>query len=478
MTLIRSHDTLWTRADLEGQIATIANVLEDRQRQHSAIGLLADNSPEWIAADLAAQSVAPIVPIPLFFTPEQMVHTIKTSGLGSLLTSNSIFAEHIGFTFSGHSFGHLHLFHAAHYDHSIEAAYHGVDKVTFTSGTTSNPKGVCLSSIAQWQVAETLANALAPLKIKKHLNLLPFAVLLENLAGVYASLLSDAENICLPMHQVGFEGSSQFNPNQCLSAIEEYQAESIILLPQMLQAITSVLHQNDPRIASLKFVAVGGAKTPTSLITKALELGLPVFEGYGLSECSSVVALNLPESRKLGSVGRPLANRQVRIAEDGEIQVSGQSPVHYFGQAIQASEWLDTGDIGHLDEDGYLYIDGRKKNILVTGFGRNVSPEWPETLLMETGLIKQVMVVGDGKPSLSALIVPISELISNAQIDALISEVNLKLPDYASIQGWVRVDEAFSPSNNMATPNGRIKREAILSQYQNEIESLYEVQGS
>ena len=97
---------------------------------------------------------------------------------------------------------------------------------------------------------------------------------------------------------------------------------------------------------------------------------------------------------------------------------------------------------------------------------------------METGLIKQVMVVGDGKPSLSALIVPISELISNAQIDALISEVNLKLPDYASIQGWVRVDEAFSPSNNMATPNGRIKREAILSQYQNEIESLYEVQGS
>ena len=136
MTLIRSHDTSWTRADLESQISNITNVLEDRQRQHSAIGLLADNSPEWIAADLAAQSIAPIVPIPLFFTPEQMVHTIKTSGLGSLLTSNCIFAENIGFTFSGHSFGHLHLFHAAHYDHSIEAAYHGVDKVTFTSGTT------------------------------------------------------------------------------------------------------------------------------------------------------------------------------------------------------------------------------------------------------------------------------------------------------------------------------------------------------
>ena len=477
MTLIRSQDQSWTRPDLENQITIIANILTDRQRPASAIGLLADNSPEWIAADLASQSVAPIVPIPLFFSPEQMTHTVKTSGLGSLLTSNSIFAENIGFKFSGHSFGHLHLFNAVHYDHEIEALYQGVNKITFTSGTTSNPKGVCLSSIQQWQVAETLASALAPLLIKKHLNLLPFAVLLENLAGVYTSLLSNAENICLPMYEVGFEGSSQFNPNKCLSVIEEYQAESIILLPQMLHAITSVLNKNDSRIKSLKFVAVGGAKTPKSLIARALDLGLPVFEGYGLSECSSVIALNLPDSQRVGSVGKPLANRQVRIAEDSEIQVSGQKPVHYFGQPVETNEWLDTGDIGHIDDDGYLYIDGRKKNIIVTSFGRNVSPEWPENLLMETGLIKQVIVVGDGKPSLSALIVPISEQTSNKQIDALISQINLGLPDYASIQKWIRVEEAFSPLNNLATPNGRLRRDAILNQYQNDIESLYEVQG-
>ena len=473
--VIRSENIAWRLYDLENQIKEISNALTEREHPNSPIGLIADNSPYWIAADLAAQSIASVIPIPLFFTPEQMAHTVKSSGLGSLLTSNSILAESMGFNYSGHRFGELHLFNASRYDRGIERSYQGVDKVTFTSGTTSSPKGVCLSSIQQWQVAETLRNALAPLTIRKHLNLLPLAVLLENLAGVYTSLLSDAENICLPLYEVGFEGSSQFNPNKCLAAIEQYQAESIILLPQMLHAITSALNRNDSRIQSLKFVAVGGAKTPTSLIEKAASLGLPVYEGYGLSECSSVVALNLPDKQRVGSVGKPLANRRVRIAEDQEIEVCGQDPVHYFGQAIAPDEWLKTGDIGHLDEDGYLYIDGRKKNVLITSFGRNVSPEWPESLLMGSGLVKQTIVVGDGKPSLSALILPISEQISNQEIQALIFKVNSSLPDYASIKQWLRLNEEFSLLNNLSTPNGRLRRDAILDKYQADIESLYEV---
>jgi long-subunit acyl-CoA synthetase (AMP-forming) len=206
-----------------------------------------------------------------------------------------------------------------------------------------------------------------------------------------------------------------------------------------------------------------------------MDLGLPVYEGYGLSECSSVVALNLPNGQKVGSVGKPLPNRQVRIAKDGEIEVKGQDPVHYFGQTIAADEWLKTGDKGHQDGEGYLYIDGRKKNILITSFGRNVSPEWPESLLMESGLVKQVIVVGDGKPFLSALIVPLSEQISNQKIDALISKINLNLPDYASVKRWLKVTDEFSPLNDLATPNGRLKREAILDKYCADIESLYEV---
>ena len=477
-TVIQSEHTSWSASELEIKIKEISNALADRNFPDAPIGLLADNSPEWIATDLASQNLAPIIPIPLFFTAEQIAHTINTTGLVSLITSNHAVAESLGFKFSGHSFGHLDLFNLNHDHFNLKKEYEGVDKITFTSGTTSTPKGVCLSSVQQWQVAEALAEALANLSIRRHLNLLPLAVLLENLAGVYTSILSNITNICLPLKLVGFDGSSEFNPAQCLSAIEKYQAESIILLPQMLQAIISVLHPHDSRIRSLKFVAVGGAKTPTGLIKAALDLGLPVYEGYGLSECSSVVSLNLPEKQRIGSVGKPLSNRQVRVADDGEIEVSGQAPVHYFGLPNHSEKWLKTGDLGHIDTDGYLYIDGRKKNILITSFGRNVSPEWPENILLESSLIKQVMVVGEGKPFLSALIVPNSEQVSNSQIEMLISKANLLLPDYASIREWIRVNEAFSTKNQLSTPNGRIKRDAILEKYHDGIESLYNTQGT
>ena len=159
-------------------------------------------------------------------------------------------------------------------------------------------------------------------------------------------------------------------PNGIVVAIEEHQAESVILLPQMLQAITLGCTKNDPRLKSLKLVAVGGAKTPEALIVQAREKGIPAYEGYGLSECSSVVALNTPSANKLNSVGKALPNRKIRIAADGEIEISGQGFTHYLGEVIAQEEWLKTGDIGHLDDEGYLFIDGRKKNILITSFGR------------------------------------------------------------------------------------------------------------
>jgi long-chain acyl-CoA synthetase len=470
--VIRSEHQSWSTLDLEHQIKQIKEALEQRDYPNSPIGIFADNSPHWIAVDLAAQKIAPLVPIPLFFSPEQILNTINNSGIDSLFTSNKKFAEAIEFKGSGYQVGELHLYHSPKLLTRTKNVYQNASKVTFTSGTTSKPKGVCLTSEQQWSVAQTLKNALAPLNIKRHLNVLPFAVLLENIAGVYTSILSGAENICLPLGDIGFEGSSQFNPEKCLSVIQSYQIESIILLPQMLHAITSVLDSNDVRKDSLKFVAVGGAKTPTSLLKKAKGLGLPIYEGYGLSECSSVVSLNLPNQERIGSVGKPLANRQIRIAVDGEIEVNGQGAVHYFGEIAQEDKWFATGDIGHLDADGYLYIMGRKKNILITGFGRNISPEWPESLLMESGIIRQTMVIGDARAFLSALIVPMHNQIDDEQIGQFIRNMNVTLPDYAQIKKWILVDE-FNSSNDLLTPNGRLRRDAIIERYHAEIESIY-----
>jgi len=132
---------------------------------------------------------------------------------------------------------------------------------------------------------------------------------------------------------------------------------------------------------SLRFVAVGGAPAPEALVEAAWALGIPVFEGYGLSECCSVVALNRPGARKNGSVGRALPGLKMSIDQQ-EIIVEGPSVMDGYLGGTDAGRVWRTGDLGAIDADGYLTVHGRKDNLLVTAAGRNVSPEWIETLLL------------------------------------------------------------------------------------------------
>lgn len=456
---------------LRERIRRVREALLSRRSPRAPVGILADNSPEWLAIDLATQELAlPLVPLPLFFTPAQWVHVLQQSGATGLFSAQPQTAQALGFAGAIDCGGPLTLFESA--ATAAGADLGDTQKITFTSGTTAAPKGVCLSAAQQWQVADALQQGVRPLGIERHLCLLPFAVLLENIAGPYTALLSGATTICPPLAEVGVGGASKFDPHLCLAAIERYQAQSIILLPQMLQALVAVLQPNDQRIRSLRFVAVGGAKTPARLLATARSLGLPVFEGYGLSECCSVVALNLPGAERIGSVGRPLPHRPVRIAADGEIEVGGVA-AHYLGQPPAAGDWLPSGDLGHLDQDGYLYIDGRKKDVLITGFGRNVSPEWPEAALLGSGLFAQALVAGDGRPCLVALLVPLAPHISQAQMQAAVELANRELPDYARIGAWTVVPP-FTPANGQATPNGRPRRQTIHAEHAARIAGLYD----
>ncbi len=474
-TLLSSNDESWGLNTLQDKIKQISTALLARKDPKAPVGILADNSLEWIALDLATHQLGiTLIPLPGFFTPTQWMHTIQSSGMQAIFVMREEHARNLGFIFKNDYLGALQLFERVSVLSSLSAQpnLNNVQKVTFTSGTTSEPKGVCLSSEQQWEVAHALKDSLQTLNIRKHLNVLPLSVLLENVAGVYTSLLMGSENICLPLHQVGLQGSSQFDATQCIEAIEHHEAESIILLPQMLQAIVSNCTPHDPRLQTLKFVAVGGSKTSPDLIQKAQHLGIPVYEGYGLSECGSVVSFNTPSTQKLGSVGKPLSNRSIRIGSDGEIQVHSKHSTHYLNELPSNDGWVETGDLGSLDEDGFLFIHGRKKNVLITSYGRNVSPEWPESLLMGMPTIAQAMVAGDGQPELCAVIVPSNALVSTQEIEDAVTQVNQSLPDYARIGHYILAKEAFTYSNGLATANGRPKREAILTQYQEELGAI------
>jgi len=232
----------------------------------------------------------------------------------------------------------------------------------------------------------------------------------------------------------------------------------VIFLPQMLAALVAALENGAPAPRSLRFAAVGGAKVSAALLTRARALGLPVYEGYGLSECASVVSLNLPGADRLGSVGRPLGHARVRI-DQGEIVV-------HTGDA-----WLPTGDLGSVDADGYLYIDGRRKHVLITSFGRNVSPEWPEAELLAGRAIAQAAVFGEARPRLCALLVPAPGAPDEA-VEAQVYAANERLPDYARIGAWLRADEPFTPQNGFATANGRARREALWLAYGERLDAV------
>ena len=426
------------------------------------IGLAIDNSVDWLIFDLIAhQNNLILIPIPAFFSQEQLRHLFSAVKIDLLVTNDMRLPEHFGFTLKAELATNL-LLSTIQHDHIINES--GYQKITFTSGTTGSPKGVCLSSQYQFEVAEDLAEILQDIGIKKHLSILPFSILLENVAGTYTSILLEGENYILPLVEVGFNGVN-FNPSILVKAIQKYKIESIILLPQMLAGLVNFLHETKITLESLKFIAVGGAKTPIPLLEEAKNIGLPVYEGYGLSECGSVVSVNTPHQEYIGSVGKILNNRQIRII-DHEVEVYLNEGLQYINQDFQDPGWYPTGDIGFI-KDGFLFINGRKKNVLITSYGRNISPEWPESILLNNKKIKQAMVTCFDEPFLTALIY--AEEKNYQAIEAELEEVNNTLPEYARIESLYFMDSPFTLDNGMMTANGRIKRDHVIDTFKKKI---------
>jgi long-subunit acyl-CoA synthetase (AMP-forming) len=416
------------------------------------------NGPAWIVADLAALRAGLVhVPLPLFFTAEQQSFALGAAGADAVLEQTApraVPAQTIPVAGERFDFSRRVA--------SVAPMPRGTRKITFTSGTTATPKGVCLGE-AMFLVADGLRQALAPLTVRRHLCALPLPLLLENIAGVYAPLAAGATVVVPAADSVGLAGSSGFNPAALDAAVRRHRAESVIVLPQMLRAWSAWRASvRAAPLPTLKFVAAGGAHVGSSAIAQARLAGLPAYEGYGLSEAASVQTLNLPHADRPGSAGKALPHARLRIDAEGQLWAAGSLMLGYLGSDWAAAPaWLATGDLGRIDADGFLHIEGRRRNVLITSFGRNVSPEWVESELQASPAIAHAVVLGDGQPALAAVLWPARAQASDDELAQAVARANERLPDYARVANWVRGQAPFTAAAGMATANGRPRREKV-----------------
>lgn len=439
----------------------------------NTLALLADNGPEWVVVDLACQiAECCFIPLPLFFSPTQIQHSLHQAGVDTLLLGNGIpVATELAQLepINGLADGFRALRLPVRDKLAMPVQTH---KITFTSGSTGQPRGVCLSTAQQLQVAESLVTRIA-IEQPRHLCVLPLATLLENIAGVYAPLMAGGSVYLPSLSTLGFSGSSSVEAEKLLTAISHYQPQSLILIPQLLDLLTVSVMQGWQAPESLQMIAVGGSRVAASAISQARQLGLPVYEGYGLSECASVVSLNTPRDDRPGSAGKLLPHLDVQII-DGEIHIIGNSFLGYLNDpASWYAKSVATGDLGYIDEAGFLQLQGRKKHLLISSYGRNINPEWVESEILAQPLIQQCIVLGDARPCCSALIYADQQHLSDKQIQQWLDQVNQSLPDYAQIKKWLRLSQALNSHDQLLTANGRPRREAINEYYSSAIEQLY-----
>jgi long-chain acyl-CoA synthetase len=352
--------------------------------------------------------------------------------------------------------------------------------ILYTSGTTGQPRGVMLSQRNLASNAAAMADAHGGGRAQSRLNILPLSHIYARTCDLYTWVYRGSQFIL---------GESRETLARDLKLA---QPTALNAVPFVYQRIADQIRASgaaDEAAALRAFfggrierLSCGGAALAPDVEAWYARCGLPILTGYGLTESSPVISASTPSRHRLGSVGAPLPGVEVRLADDGEILVRGPNIMLGYWQAgglpcagdSIRDGWLATGDLGELDDDGFLFIRGRKKELIVLSTGKKVSPTRVESLLCASPLIEQAAVFGDGQPGLCALIVPARSngSVTKDVVEAEISRCLQSAAHEEKVRRFVLLDRLFSIERGELTPKMSLCRAIIARNFAKELAEL------
>ncbi len=413
--------------------------------------------------------------------------------------------------------------------------------IIYTSGTTGDPKGVMLLHRNLMSNVTTASELITLNDSDICLSFLPLSHSLERMSGYYTSVFNGVTIAHAQSIDTILDDIADIRPHYMVSVPRLYEKfyagvlANIASEPPMKQKIfnwavgvgrqvSNLKVNNKPipfflntklKIADklvfskikekmggrLRFFFSGGAPLAKEIAQFFHAMGINIFEGFGLTETSPVLTFNREGHMKFGSVGQPIPGVEIKIAGDGEILAKGPNVMKgYWNRPEETAEaleggWFHTGDIGHLDEDNYLFITDRKKDLIVTAGGKNIAPQNIENQLKLDKFIEQVCVIGDRRKYLSALIVPEfealeawakengvsfssrAELVADPKVNDMIkNRIAEALADYdkhENITKFVLLPEEMTEASGLLTPTLKVKRKQVTQVFEKQIDDMY-----